>query len=119
MSSLHGSGLDPNGEETLMADDDITTGELGRRIDKLEHDMAGRIDKLERQVSHGMDRINGSLENLQFVPRDLYNVRHEALSKRVTAIEDKFVWFLRTLGAAIIVGIVTVLIGLYINGGGS
>ena len=80
----------PVGGETAVLElpdsADVTPGELTRRLNRLDSD-------IERQFA----KIGQQIENLKFVPRDVFAVQIEAIYKRMDVIEHRVDLFEATL----------------------
>lgn len=74
-----------------MADDDVTLGELSRALAALEGRMNDRFGRIDRR-----------LDDMQFVPREIFNVQMKTLEDRVDILEEAKKWIVRTLVSAFI-----------------
>lgn len=79
--------------------DDVTLGEVVRRLDSLEKRMDGNFGNVTRQ-----------LENLQFVHRDTYSVQMAAVVDRLEALEESKAWVARGLVTCLIFPVVVAII---------
>jgi len=83
--------------------DEITLGELARRLDRMEVRMDGQFAQVGRQI-----------ENLQYVPRDIYALQVGEMSGRIDELEQAKMWLTRTIIASIafpiLVGIIMALV---------
>ena len=80
-----------------MPADDVTLGELGRRI-----------QELTRTVERGLDEIRSG-----FVPRDLWRSEHErhndrldVLSEDIAKLAENVRWVARALAGAVVTGVI-------------
>lgn len=95
-----------------MATEDVTLGELARRLDAFEQ-------RVDRQFAANRQQI----ESLTFVQRDVYEVRHQALidrvvmdEERIDALEEAKKWTIRTFVMAFIFPVLAaVLVALTIS----
>ena|SRR5437868_12650510 len=94
----------------VAADPRMTIGEVGRRIERLEHDLETRFDGLHRR-----------LDDLTFVPMAVFEEARRAgedqrrdLVRRVVALEDANRWLWRTVGGGVFLA---VLGGIYAAAG--
>ncbi len=82
--------------------DDVSMGELARRLDRFETRVDNQFAAMHRQI-----------ESLQFVSRDAYT----ALVERVDALEEGSKWRYRLLAGALVtlavalIGVVMTLVG--------
>jgi hypothetical protein len=90
-----------------MPGDEITTGELARRI-----------DRVERQLTDGFREVNRTIESQQFVHIDRYDADRAALDHRVTQLEDRSTWLSRTVGATLFMAVVSVALTFLVARGG-
>ena len=88
----------------MNVEDGITLGELARRLD--------RIDSAVSALDHKVD-------GLSFVPWTVYNADKKAgrndragLLERIMKLEGTNVWLVRTIGGALIVGIIGIAFAL-------
>jgi hypothetical protein len=87
--------------------DEVTTGELARRM-----------DRLDRRVDDGFRQIGVQLANQPYVHEDVYDVDKAAIERRVGELEDRSKWVTRTFAAALMgVLLVQVLQLLFARGG--
>jgi hypothetical protein len=88
-----------------MPVDDVTIGELGRRLSAME----GRIN------SQFVD-VNRRLDSLQFVTREVYETDMRARDRRIDELEEDRKWNRRTFVAAFLyptaVAIVLILLAM-------
>ena len=91
---------------------EITTGELSRRMDGLERHIDGRFDRLHKQIA-----------DMQFVPLQSWQLRNELVDERFTRnearieqLEERNTWLSRALVMAVIVAILIPAISLIIFG---
>lgn len=88
-----------------MNENDITLGELSRVISALKQDISGQFAQVNRR-----------LDNLQYVPRDVYQVQIQQLTDRVDELEESKRWQVRTLVASflfpVLVAVVIVSVGI-------
>ena len=86
-----------------MVDEPISLGELSRNL-----------RSLERRISEQFGQINLRLDNLHFVPRDLYEIQVKQINDRVEELEESRRWQVRTTVAAflypLLVGIIIALV---------
>lgn len=66
--------------------DEISLGEVARRL-----------DRFERSVDQQFTGVHRQIESMQYVSRETYEARHKALSARVEELEDSKRWFSRGL----------------------
>lgn len=79
--------------------DDISTGELGRRIDALAAAMTGMSEKMDGRPSwHDMDRLSAIRDNEQ-----------KKQDEAIRDLEGAQTWVFRTSIGALIVGVVGIL----------
>jgi hypothetical protein len=88
--------------------DEITTGELARRI-----------DRVERQLADGFKEVNRTIESQQFVHVDRYDADTRANDRRVAALESTLKWQARTLGGALLAVLAETLLLVFVARGGS
>lgn len=79
--------------------DDLTIGELGRRLDGFERRIEQRLNSIDRHI-----------ESLQFVHRDTYNVEVGNLARRVDDLEESKRWFARGLITALLFPVLVAII---------
>lgn len=79
--------------------DDVTMGELARRLDRVETRITEQFSDMHRQ-----------LEGLQFVHRDTYLVQMSAITDRLEALEEKNTWIARALVTSIIFPVIVAII---------
>lgn len=79
-----------------MPDDDVTLGEVARRLDRL----ADAVDGMSQQVSELGSRDRADL------------LRFQQLDARLAAIESTQTWITRLVWAAIIAAILGLVIGI-------
>lgn len=90
-----------------MPDEEITVGEIWRRL-----------DSVERRIETGFSRLDRSLESLQFVNQDVYHSDQRALWAAIKDIQGKQTWVARTIAGALITTAITVLLALLAARGG-
>lgn len=111
-----------------MADEEITTGELGRRIEQMRSDVRDDLQELRSSVRDDLQGVRNQISQLSFVSTDRYNAEQDAQDKAIKALEDAKVRHesqratdrrlaLTSLVAPIMVAIVTALILAAISGG--
>lgn len=66
--------------------EDVTLGELGRRV-----------DRVETSVRDGFDHVHRQIESLTFVNKDTYEARHKAVTDRLDVLEERDRWRGRTI----------------------
>lgn len=81
------------------ANHDVTLGELARSIASLE----GRIDKQFGAVHHRLD-------NLTFVPREVYEVERKQLLARIVELEEAKKWTNRTIVVSLLLPCLVALV---------
>ena len=74
---------------TPPPENDITVGELSRN-------MLG----MERRLDQRFEEVNRRLDNLQFVPRDVYEMQIRQLKEQVEELLEAKRWTVRTFVAA-------------------
>lgn len=74
-----------------MSVDDMTLGELSRRLDAMER-------RLEAEFS----KIGRSIESLNFVHIEQYRAERDALRSDVADIRDNLKWIVRSVVAALL-----------------
>lgn len=80
-----------------MSDDDISIGELSRRL----ADIAARLENVVTQF------------DTTYVRNDYYKALHQTLKDQVEALQDKLMWVSRLLGSAVVTLIVSLV--LYVS----
>jgi hypothetical protein len=90
-----------------MPGDEITTGELARRI-----------DRVEKQLAEGFRAINLTIAAQQFIHVDRYNADREAFDRRIAQLEDRSTWLSRTVGATLFMAVVSVALTFLVARGG-
>lgn len=78
--------------------DDVTMGELARRLDRVEGRIAEQFGDMHRQI-----------EGLQFVHRDTYLVQMAAMTARLETLEEKNRWTARALVTSIIFPVIVAI----------
>lgn len=71
--------------------DEVTSGELSRRL-----------DGLERRMDEGFGRVSRQVENLQFVHRDVYDEAQRAMARRLDRLEQSKTWIARSVVGSVI-----------------
>jgi hypothetical protein len=79
--------------------EDVTMGELARRLDRLEMRQGEAFTEVHRQI-----------DNLQFVHRDTYLVQMTAMSDRLETLEEKNRWMARASVTSIIFPVIVAVI---------
>lgn len=79
--------------------DDLSNGEIARRMDRLE---------LRYDVR--FDRIDHKLDSLQFVHRDTYNAHLTALTDRIESLEENSAWLKKAIIGQILFPVIVALI---------
>lgn len=95
--------------------DDITLGELGRRLNSLEARAETRFTAMESRLDDRFSEIGRQMERLQFVSRDYYDVAHKSLVERVEKLEDAAVKGRLLLLGSFVYPILGGLILLWVN----
>lgn len=70
----------------MMTGDDVTLGEVGRRV-----------ESLERRFDQRANELGAKIDSLQFVNRETYEAKHSALETRVAKLEEAKQFFGRSL----------------------
>lgn len=82
-----------------MPGDDVTLGELGRRL-----------EALERRFDLRATELGDKIDSLQFVHRETFEAKHGALETRVKDIEEAKTFFARSLVVSFVLPILVALI---------
>lgn len=90
-----------------MPDNDITLGEITRRL-----------DRMEKSTTEGFRAIEAKLERLPFVTLDKYTPEREALVSRLDTLEERAKWVSRTIAGAIVTMVASVILTLIAARGG-
>lgn len=91
-----------------MVDEDVTMGEVWRKLQAVESNMAD-----------GFKRIDRRFEEMAFVRVDVYASDQRQVVGRVNTIEEGLKWLRRTVFAALIAGLAPLIVTLVaIKGGG-
>ena len=97
--------------------EDITLGELARRIEGISTDQREQFAGLRRDFGLDIDRVEKSIAALTFVNPDVYaadkraaEIERGALEGRLKAVEDTLKWVSRTIAAAIITAVVAIIL---------
>jgi hypothetical protein len=99
----------------MLLADEITTGELGRRITALEDTIGRRQDKFEVTVSSQFDRMSHQITGLQFIHRDTYDAHRASDLARLDELEEGRRWLNRLVAGSIVVPILVLIIGIWIT----
>lgn len=75
--------------------DEITTGELSRRMDAFERHFDNRFDRLTHQIN-----------SLQFVTKAEYTLQIKVLEDRIEDLEEAKTWLSRALVLAVLTSII-------------
>lgn len=87
--------------------DEPTLGELQRQF-----------ERMERRVDSQFARLDKSLENMQFVHRDVYATNQNALWKAIDDVKGRLTWITRTVaGALITAGVAAFMTIIAVRGG--
>lgn len=79
--------------------DDVTLGELGRRIDGLSRHVDAKFEALHHQ-----------LDSAHYLPMALYESEARAQNARIDAIDESLRWVRRTVFGAVIVFVIPVVL---------
>jgi len=79
--------------------DEISTGELDRRLSDMRAEMRSQFDK-----------VNHHIEALQFVSRDTYLVQMQALTERLVKLEDAKTWLSRAVVVSLLFPILAAIV---------
>lgn len=90
-----------------MPDEEVTIGEVWRRL-----------EGLERRIDSGFSRLDRSIDALQFVHQDVYASNQRAIWDAINETKGKITWVTRTVAGALIVAVITALLGLFAARGG-
>lgn len=86
--------------------DDVTLGELGRRISRIEF----RLDRFEEGQDLRFAALTANLtdqiKSLQFVSRDAFN----ALARDVEELKESKKWLVRTLALAFLMAVMAPIV---------
>jgi hypothetical protein len=98
----------------MAADDPVTLGEVKRSLDRLGTDTAARFDRLDRRIDQ---------HHASFVHLDAYRAEQAHQDSRIKSLEEGNQWLRRTVLAAVIGAVVTLLIPMIalavaVRGGG-
>lgn len=86
--------------------EDVTPGELGRRLDRIEK----RVDSQFDNVTRSIENMTRSIENLQFVSRDVFQIEIRGLKERIEDLEDGKRWAFRGVVTALIFPVLVAII---------
>jgi hypothetical protein len=88
--------------------DEVTSGELSRRL-----------DAMERRMDAGFGRVSQQVENLQFVHRDAYQAEQRAVVDRLVKLEQSKTWIARSVVGSVIFPVLTaaLIAWLLVRGG--
>lgn len=87
--------------------DEVTLGELARRIEAMERRIDVRFSVIDRR-----------LESLQFITADRYNAEQIAVHAEIAEIKDKIKWVSRTIGGVLITLVSSAVLTLLAARGG-
>lgn len=87
--------------------DEVTIGELARRLDGLERSIGRQFDSVTRQIT-----------SLSFVSRDAYEAQREAIMERLIELEEGRKWMARAVITALLFPVITAIIIVLVVGGG-
>lgn len=82
-----------------MPESDITVGELGRSM-----------NQMERRLDQRFEEINRRLDNLQFVPREVYETQSRQMKEQIDELLEAKRWTVRTFVAAFLFPVAVAII---------
>ena len=102
----------------------MTLGELARRLEGFAVDVRSQFASLRTDFASDVERVERSIAALDVVTRREYAAdkntaaaERDALAERVKTLEDTVRWLSRTIAAAIISGVVGVILFASRGGG--
>jgi BMFP domain-containing protein YqiC len=100
-----------------VVEDDVTLGELARRLEGFAVDVRSQFTSLRTDFASDVERVERSIAALDVVTRREYAAdkntaaaEREAPSSRVKSLEDTVRWLSRTVAGAVITGVVGVIL---------
>lgn len=85
----------------VIPEDDLTTGELKRRLVELDR----KFDSLDDKLDHLPERMHAL-----YVPREVYETEQRAIRAQLSALEAWQTWALRLVVGAVISAILAVVL---------
>lgn len=95
-------------DQDRRADDSVTTGELGRRIEKIED----RIDRFEQMTSEHFRVLHDQIAALRFVPLDLYLSERDTLRGEVDKASRLGMWALGLMCSIVLGSVILGIVGM-------